>query len=445
MTVPVSEAVRDASSRLIISAGATRIGKNRKMRWPLLPHSSPIVDGKALAFIEPFFDTTPNPAVVGQLADYIELSCWGHLSDGWRYLSLAATGMLNASRGKSLHLSYYAELRAALAILSCSGIAVLNQTHFSITDTGNLHWFRGATHTKAWEALSAWATQPDNALKVINALSISSFLGVPWLEVCRSSASAVDIATHWLKDWSIDLTRFQDDRDARNEASYRPSLQGNSFLPLTRKEVDTVRLAVSASLHSESSGYTPVQAALVLDFCKKSADFRFGGVEAKYERFWRESRRWLTSQHRLELQEANELISYVRKAESSSAGILLSTASPQRTDAQAIFSRAFFMLHLASAICASHRNEINMISPGGEAKWPAEVMREIGSQAGLWPTGTANQDRGDLEAESEAAIEAIEGWNSDEWCPHSLWRENSLALVELTRVERIFLSLLATS
>jgi len=85
------------------------------------------------------------------LSDYLALSCPLHALDGWRYLSAALVSLLNGARTEALHLAYYAELRAALSILAGSGIAVLNNKHYAIDNTGLVYWFSGKTHSTALE------------------------------------------------------------------------------------------------------------------------------------------------------------------------------------------------------------------------------------------------------------------------------------------------------
>lgn len=138
MPVSVSVAVQDASSEYVLEAGAKRLGAQRRL-WPLLRKGSNVDQAKIIDYVHANYDTaTPSVALVDELADYAAISCWGHVFDGWRYLSLAASALLQASRGKALHLAYYAELRAAMCILACSGIVTLKRRHYSITSTGEL-------------------------------------------------------------------------------------------------------------------------------------------------------------------------------------------------------------------------------------------------------------------------------------------------------------------
>src|SRR6266481_5958480 len=120
-TVSPAVAVASASEEPVIQAGASRIGVANTI-WPLLPLTSPVVQGNAVSFIDSIFNTTANAANLQQMADYLALSTCCHALDGWRYLSQASIALMTGARNQALHLAYYAELRAALSILGSSGI-----------------------------------------------------------------------------------------------------------------------------------------------------------------------------------------------------------------------------------------------------------------------------------------------------------------------------------
>ena len=442
MLVSVSDAVRDASSDWLLTAGAQRLG-NQRQSWPLLTKSSKVINGAGKTYAESYFDqVSPGAFVVEHLADYVELSSWGHVLDGWRYLSLAATSTLQASRNKALHLAYYAELRAAMGILASSGIAVLNRKHFSITATGELRWFCGSTHTIAWEALTAWASSPSNAMIVIEALGINVFAGISWLDACRATSTPEVIAAHWLKNWSFDLTQVIDDRDARNEASYRPELSGFTFAPFISKDLDLINYANRAALHSELNGFTPVQLALIADLCRASADFRFGSSEAREAKFWRETLRWLTTVHQLPHDDACNLTEYIRKSSENDAGKILRLTDTARRDSHAVFARAFYLLQLASFIQLKHRDGINQRASGGKVNWPEAVIQQFGLQSHLWSKNNIPSDLSTIESDAEAASEQISEWKQkNPWSGFNLWKDEAVAMNDICRFERHFVAM----
>jgi len=61
-----------------------------------------------------------------QLSQYISASCLLHCSDGWSYLGKAILSILRGDPHRARHLAYYAELRAAVALLATEGIGIFN-------------------------------------------------------------------------------------------------------------------------------------------------------------------------------------------------------------------------------------------------------------------------------------------------------------------------------
>ena len=56
-----------------------------------------------------------------KIGEYIASSAPLHLADGWNYLSRAFDAACRGDRGAAYHLSYYAELRAAMSLLATEG------------------------------------------------------------------------------------------------------------------------------------------------------------------------------------------------------------------------------------------------------------------------------------------------------------------------------------
>jgi len=125
-TVSVGDAVLVADSDFVIEAAA-RLGTAPD--WPFLAAGSSLLDGRARTFVEAIFNQTPyagpSAAERDELAQYLALSSAAHVLDGWRYIAQSSMAFLSGSRTQALHLAYYAELRAGLAILAQSGIGIL--------------------------------------------------------------------------------------------------------------------------------------------------------------------------------------------------------------------------------------------------------------------------------------------------------------------------------
>ena len=70
------------------------------------------------------------------LAQRIAASVPSHVMDGWSYFGRAIHCLIRGDTRNSVHLGYYAELRAALAIMAAEGIGIFDRQHFIIDKDG---------------------------------------------------------------------------------------------------------------------------------------------------------------------------------------------------------------------------------------------------------------------------------------------------------------------
>ncbi|MDE2848160.1 MAG: hypothetical protein OXO51_15760 [Gemmatimonadota bacterium] len=156
------------------------------------------------------------------LAEYVAASVVTHCFDGWSYLGQALEAEMAGNPNTALHLGYYAELRAAMSVLASVGIGVFRWRHVVFTDEMQCVTLNhNNSHVFTWEALQAWADSTsgrDTLFKVIRPGGIS--LG-EWLSYFTGSSNF--IASDWLKQWGLDISRLDDDRSTRNRISYRPT------------------------------------------------------------------------------------------------------------------------------------------------------------------------------------------------------------------------------
>ena len=78
------------------------------------------------------------------------------------------------------------------------------------------------THPFAWEALKAWANSQEGHDTLFQVIRPGGLPLQDWLDQFSSGHSF--IASEWLQQWGLDLSRLTKDRDARNLASYRPTV-----------------------------------------------------------------------------------------------------------------------------------------------------------------------------------------------------------------------------
>lgn len=174
------------------------------------------------------------------LIAYIAGSGPTHVIDAWSYLGRAVDATLRGDTYSAIHFGYYAELRAAMALLACEGVGILNKTHPIVPTSGPTDpmlaaqlWNRNGkkfdsnrklgTHLMVWLALRHWSTLKRAGDLLEELILPESISLTDWFSACGIAAPAREIARKWLRSWGIDLALFDDDHDSRNLASYRPS------------------------------------------------------------------------------------------------------------------------------------------------------------------------------------------------------------------------------
>ncbi len=171
------------------------------------------------------------------LSEYIAASAPLHCIDGWSFLGKAVGALSRGDFAAAIHLGYYAELRAAMALLASEGIGIFHDRHFVIDSSRNCYPIGTlpgnrthgiTTHKIIWLVLKHWAGIPEtnNILgKVIRPG------GVPisdWIEAFSPGFGNNYLGLQWVLDWGLDLKRLSKDHLARNKVSYRPwGLIGN--------------------------------------------------------------------------------------------------------------------------------------------------------------------------------------------------------------------------
>jgi len=159
-----------------------------------------------------------------QARDYIAASIFNHCGDGWSLLGRALNLHIKGDSNSSVHLAYYAELRAAMSLLGSEGIGVLNRHHLIVTDT-KVELTSGAlgTHKFTWTALEHWANRKLSAETLGKIISPGSITLSDWSNAFSVSGNLRSIGCSWLKLWGIDIKHFGEDQVLRNNSSYRPS------------------------------------------------------------------------------------------------------------------------------------------------------------------------------------------------------------------------------
>ncbi|MEQ7918950.1 hypothetical protein ABQX22_07115 [Xanthomonas sp. WHRI 1810A] len=140
-----------------------------------------------------------------------------HMVEGWRYASAAVAAFLNNSHQTSLHFAYYAELRAALSLLSWSGIRVKQNAHYYVDQHGVRKIVKSSpTHKAVWGLWQHWTGRSDAKSLFEDQIKLTT--EVPLSEVLKGLQYVKPTKT--IQGWGIDLAKVSDDHTARNISSY---------------------------------------------------------------------------------------------------------------------------------------------------------------------------------------------------------------------------------
>jgi len=159
------------------------------------------------------------------LAEYVAVSAIFHCFDGWAFLSRAIGSILDGDIHTAVHLAYYAELRAAIALLATEGIGIFDRTHFWFDNSGNHNTLKDGTHAIVWKIIKEWGNTPSKNLRLLELLQVENRNFTEWLGAAHygSRPTMAALAQNWLRTWSLDLEILGEDRVIRNEVSYRPT------------------------------------------------------------------------------------------------------------------------------------------------------------------------------------------------------------------------------
>lgn len=183
---------------------------------PLLPASEPT--------------TTPAALAVEALV---------HLTEGWRFLSASLASMLGNAPAQAIHFAYYAELRAAISLLSSHGMRVSNGDNSYLERGGTSKvpsWRTMRTHTVVWKLWEAWAKTPAAEGLLLGQLKI-----LPSVTIGDLKASVGRIAANaTLTRWALDLA-MGNEHTARNQASYETPTARIPLQPMQVSDFEFVR------------------------------------------------------------------------------------------------------------------------------------------------------------------------------------------------------------
>lgn len=146
-----------------------------------------------------------------------------HVGDAWSYLGRALDALLAGDIAGCAHLTYYAELRAAMALLAGEGIFIGNKKHIVVTNTGTaVIPATNGTHEAAWKCLSGWSREPRASVLLGTVIRPE---GRPLSDWTNSSLFGAGLpwTSQLFRLVGLDISAYFRDRDLRNHVSYRPT------------------------------------------------------------------------------------------------------------------------------------------------------------------------------------------------------------------------------
>ncbi|HEY2706413.1 MAG TPA: hypothetical protein VGI95_00030 [Caulobacteraceae bacterium] len=319
-----------------------------------------------------------------QLGQYIVASCALHCSDGWGYLGRAISATIVGDSRRALHLGYYAELRAALSILASAGIGVFNTKHFVISGPGKvtkLKYGRG-THEFVWLALKHWSSLPRSGA-LFSEIVRPGGIGLDnWLQTIGGSKAVAPQVRRWFLQWGMDIFSLTEDRNARNENSYRPDGIPETVAISCADGLNFVRRFWEAFEPASSSRFGEIDRSILRVALERAYTGRTGQTPSPTSPAYRRFIARAVDQQGYSGQLRSEWIAFLLR-QSTSQDVEPIRLSSEDADSDmgvlAVISRAALLLRMASGASSSLLRTV-------EPDWKRYAFWYdlLGEQRGLW-------------------------------------------------------------
>lgn len=344
------------------------------------------------------------------LAEYIALSAVQHAFDGWSYWGRAVAAEISGDSNVASHLGYYAELRAAKAILASEGIGLFSNRVAVVNSAGQcvVNTETGSSHRILWETLDEWSkgSAKDIVFHLLKPFghSIADWLG-------HFPGSPIPVVEDWLRKWGLDLQELATDGSKRNIASYEPSGCPPTMREQSENALDYVT-RLWRSCQPTGTGVTLALDTLVLRATLETV-FRTGHPHKR-------SARQAPKQYHEKVRHAVESLSLGLTNHEASLSVLDPRKIPEgmdifeiakrtsdartRTHVTEVLSRAVLLLRLATA-CAHDLLAEFGTDPKAITRhwWESRHVRR-----GLWPVGYNLDSFSDLWDEADEALDTLE-------------------------------------
>ena len=166
---------------------------------------------------EPLCEDNSSSASADELKVDLAARQMEHCLEAWNFLSQATWSLLNSQDNQAVHMSYYAEVRAAGSLLAATGIAQKGTPSYFLRNNGTRARFTNPTHQLIREIWPTW-TEREDAREAFEKLRIAPSITLK--DVIEALNLSSNSTTNALKNWGFELTNIDNDHKARNDASY---------------------------------------------------------------------------------------------------------------------------------------------------------------------------------------------------------------------------------
>jgi hypothetical protein len=349
-----------------------------------------------------------------EMATYVAVSAPLHCADGWSFLGRAIAAVIAGDSNAARHLGYYAELRAAMSLMASEGVGIFNNAHFVVYDSSLCRHVpqNRPTHKFTWDCIEHWADLRRAAQPLMVMVRPGTIPVSEWLDQFISG-HAMTLAARWLRSWGIDLRFFPEDREARNEASYRPTALRHKEGLSANERSEFIESLWSLCEPTQPSRFDKLDRYILRDSLRDIYKITTGDTwDSPPEDFRRRCETMINGVAPSGLSEGTWL-SFLTGAASQERPLLLKEADDRQTDVSdprhhlKVIARAALLLRLATGAAADLLDRCDASKDVLRFWWEA-----IGNESGLWRASGPPDDLTDLWVDVEEALTANRDWFS---------------------------------
>ncbi len=356
------------------------------------------------------------------LAQRIGASIPSHVIDGWGYFGRAIHCLIRGDTRTAVHLGYYAELRAVLAIMASEGIGILHNQHFVINKDGAAIQLcsqedkpiKLGTHQTIWPVYNWWIQQTTAFEVFARIIKPGGRVIQDWFDLPEQQKIYLDpTAATLLNAWGLDLNRMQKDREARNASSYGPSAIHNWKVIGKSEAVETVVQLWQVFEPHENSRFDVVDRLIlkqVLAAAFRGQTGRDPRIKKWHRSFCQFVDNFLDHHNNYPLVQVDRINWHRFLVGNGDAAVptALEHASNDSDSSVAWFplemlSRAGLLLRIASGSCGLHLSHVG-------ATWDSLMfwLNDIGIRRGYWDQYSGPESSIDLWVDIAEALEDMD-------------------------------------